>query len=230
MSSARLSASVVIAVRDGERYLGQALDSVLAQTAPPLDVVVVDDGSADGTVALASSYGRPVRVVSQRRAGQAGALNRGVAETTADVLAFLDHDDLWPPDSLERRLEPLAAGGDDAAVFGRVEQFLSPELDPDTVRVRFDAGPRRVDALGTMVIRRPAFSLVGPLDEGLASGAVIEWVSRALAAGIQALHIDDVVLRRRIHGGNWGLAMGARARAGLLEVVRVHHRRARGAP
>jgi glycosyltransferase involved in cell wall biosynthesis len=230
MSSGGFSATVVIAVRDGERYLGEALDSVLAQTAPHVEVVVVDDGSADGTATLASSYGAPVRVVAQEQAGQASAINRGVTEATADVVSFLDHDDVWPPNSLERRLERLAAGGTDCAVFGRVEQFLSPELDAQAVRVRFDPGPRRVDALCTMAIRRPAFSLVGPLDERLASGAVVDWVSRAVAAGVRVLRIDDVVLRRRIHGGNWGLAKGDRARAGLLEVVRVHHRRTRGAP
>lgn len=221
------SVSVVLAVRDGSRYLGEAIESVLSQTVSPSEFVVVDDGSVDDSAAIADSFGG-VSVLRGRPAGQAAAMNRGVAASESDALAFIDADDVWPATSLEARLGGLDDAGLDRAVFGRVEQFLSPEVDETEVRFRFEPGPRRVDVVGTMLIGRAAFTRVGLFDERLPSAAVVDWLARARAVGIERHRVDDVVLRRRLHERNWGRVAPGPARAGLLEAVRAHHRRAKG--
>jgi glycosyltransferase involved in cell wall biosynthesis len=98
--------SAIVAVRDGERYIKQALDSILGQSAPPGEVVVVDDGSTDATQIALESYAGRVRVMQQDPGGVATALNVGIAASTGGFLAFLDADDVWTPTSLEFRTSP----------------------------------------------------------------------------------------------------------------------------
>src|SRR6185503_21145269 len=106
-------------------------DSILEQSVPPDEVVVVDDGSVDGTPAVLSAYGDALRVIQQAASGQAAAINAAVAAATGTVLAFLDADDTWEPDAQRVRLERLHQPDAPDAVFGSIVQFVSPELGPD---------------------------------------------------------------------------------------------------
>src|SRR5581483_1891458 len=121
--------SVVIPVRDGERYLMAALDSVLVQDPRPDEMIVVDDGSTDDTAALLTERSAPVRSVRQEPRGQAAALNRGIEESTGDVIGFCDADDLWAPGKQARQLAVLRSDPECDGVFGLVQQFVSDELD-----------------------------------------------------------------------------------------------------
>ena len=218
--------SVVVAVRDGERYLAETLDSILGQSVPPGEVVVVDDGSSDPTQTVLEPYEDRVRVVVQEPEGVAAALNRGVAASTGEVLAFLDADDVWPSTSLECRVTRLAAPDRPEAVFGRIAQFVSPELDPAAARAfRFDPTPVHAPMFQTMVIRRRAFDRVGPLATDYVIGANIDWVSRARAAGVRTAQVEDVVALRRLHESNLGVTERRRQTEDLVRVVRAHRRR-----
>src|SRR5690606_2092587 len=100
--------SVIIPAFNAAPFLKWTLDSVRAQTHPATEIVVVDDGSTDGTVDLVCSFGDDrVRVISQINAGQAAARNRGIREATQPYLAFLDADDLWHPDKLRYQMRAL---------------------------------------------------------------------------------------------------------------------------
>jgi glycosyltransferase involved in cell wall biosynthesis len=218
--------SAIVAVRDGERYLAETLDSILGQSVPPGEVVVVDDGSTDATPDALAPYGERVRVVRQEPAGVAAALNRGIAISTGEVLAFLDADDLWPRASLEARLVRLARRDRPEAVFGRIAQFVSPELDPGaTDAFRFDPEPAHAPMFQAMLIRRCACERVGPLDTAYVLGANIDWISRARAAGLRTAQVDDVVALRRLHRSNLGITERKRQTADLIGVVRAHRRR-----
>jgi len=92
--------SVVIPAYNAERYIGETLESVLAQTYRDFEVVVVDDGSTDGTREIVRGYGEPVRLVEQPNSGPAAARNRGVREARGEFIAFIDADDLWLPEKL----------------------------------------------------------------------------------------------------------------------------------
>src|SRR5262249_42853631 len=81
-------------------YLKTAIDSALAQTLPPAEIVVVDDGSTDETTTTLARYGDRIRAIRQDNAGQAAARNRGVAEARSEWVAFLDSDDRWEPRAL----------------------------------------------------------------------------------------------------------------------------------
>src|SRR5262245_20179101 len=98
------SVSVVIPCYNAGRFLKETLESILAQTRPALEVIVVDDGSTDDSAAVAGAFGPPVRVLRQSNQGESVARNRGLDEARGDWVAFLDADDVWAPDKLERQL------------------------------------------------------------------------------------------------------------------------------
>jgi glycosyltransferase involved in cell wall biosynthesis len=117
----RPSISVVIPVHNGELYLAEAVDSALAQTHRPAEVVVVDDGSTDGTAEVAAGLGAAVRYVHQRNRGPGGAMNRGVALARGEYVAFLSADDVWEPEKLAGQMAALVADPSLDLVFGHVQ-------------------------------------------------------------------------------------------------------------
>src|SRR5436305_9045125 len=115
--------SVIMAVRDGERYIAEALESVFAQTRPPDEVIVVDDGSKDGTVGIARRF--PVRLVSRAADGVSAARNAGLEVARGDLIAFIDHDDRWLPRKVERQVAYLEARSDVGYVLCWLRAFIA---------------------------------------------------------------------------------------------------------
>jgi glycosyltransferase involved in cell wall biosynthesis len=103
-----MSISVVIPAYNASRYIAETLRSVLAQTLPPDEVLVIDDGSTDDTAAVAERFGPPVRVIRRANARQAASRNFGVQEARGEWVAFIDSDDLWAVDKLEKQMLELA--------------------------------------------------------------------------------------------------------------------------
>ncbi len=196
--------SVVIPVRNGARYLGEAIESVLAQTcSADIEVIVVDNGSTDGSRAVAESFGTPgpktVRVIDEPRRGAAHARNSGTMSARGEYLAFLDADDLWAPGKLARQIHELEARQDLEMVFTHGENFLSPELtETERREVRFATGVGPLILPSAMLARRESFLRAGPLPD-LREGEFIAWYGRALSQGIRSGVIPEALVRRRVH-------------------------------
>ena len=200
------SISVIIPARNAERYLSESIDSVRAQTYPVLEIIVVDNGSDDGTAALAQKMG--VTVVAEPLLGASCARNRGVSVAKGSYLAFLDADDVWAPEKLEWQMQ--AFNGDPAleAVFGLMEQFVSPDIPLEEAQ-RLHS-PREASAArlpSTMLIRRESFVRVGPYSAEWKRAEVLEWNVRAMEMGLRDRSIDRIIARRRLHSSNTGLTM-----------------------
>ena len=198
--SGKAGVSVVMAVHDEELHLPEAIESVLAQARPVEEIIVVDDGSTDGTARVASGFGPPVVVVRQAQAGLPGALNAGLGRARGGLIGFLDGDDAWTSRHLEALVPPLEADAGLDMVFGAVEQFYSPELEEEQrsrIANREGVAPGRVR--GAMVARASAFERVGPFDERWKVGEFVDWSARADEAGLRSLDVDEIVLRRRLH-------------------------------
>ncbi|MBK8083576.1 MAG: glycosyltransferase family 2 protein [Devosia sp.] len=213
--------SVVIAAHNAERYLGECLDSVLDQTMPPDQVIVVDDGSTDGTAALLRTYSQRVTVIRQPNGGQASALAAGLALATGSCLAFNDADDLWTPHKQERQLAAMAADPGVDVVFGQSEQFVSPELD-SAEQLRF--APRTAILTGEIaqaaLIRRHCLVRVGGIDPTLRGAGFADWLARLKAAGFRGAVLPEVVHRRRLHPDNYGRTHQEERDRHLLAVLR----------
>lgn len=215
--------TVIMAVHNRERYVGDAVDSILDQSVPADEVVIVDDGSTDATPDILARYGDALRVIRQPQSGQFAATNRAVQSANGALLAFLDSDDLFTPTSLEVRLDRLRSDEQLDAVFGSMEQFLSADVPANLHRrFRFDPEPARAWLFQTMLIRRDAFARVGPVAEDYKTSANIDWMARAMRAGLRTVDIDDVVARRRIHGTNISIIQSGQKQQDLLRVVRAH--------
>ena len=103
-----MSVSTVIPAYNAEAFIHKAIESVLNQTTPVDEIIVVDDGSRDRTRAVVESYGGRVRLISQQNQGPSPARNLGVRSATSDLIAFLDADDAWHPQKIEKQLAALA--------------------------------------------------------------------------------------------------------------------------
>jgi len=218
--------SVIMAVRDGAPYLSEAIASVTGQSTAPADLIVVDDGSTDGSAEIAALAAPSATVARLAPSGYAAAVNHGISLAATPYLAFLDADDLWTTKSLACRIQRLEADDAPDVVVGGSRNFLSPDLsETERSTVRIQTRSFQAEILPACLIRREAFERVGPLDEGLRTGSAIDWISRARAAGATFAHVEDLVLRRRIHRSNLGRTEQASRNAELLRIVRAHHDR-----
>jgi glycosyltransferase involved in cell wall biosynthesis len=211
---------VVIAVFNGERFIRDAIRSVLSQEHPALELIVVDDGSTDRTAAAIAEF-RDACYVHQVNAGQPAALNRGVGVATGELLAFNDADDLWTAGRLETQLSALNDGSFEA-VYGHVEQFLEPDAPPAIAAALTPERRVQPSRLHTaMLVRRAAFDRVGAFREDLRIGSVVDWAHRAQQAGLREQMLEEIVLRRRLHSQNIGLTQKQAASDAYLAVARA---------
>jgi glycosyltransferase involved in cell wall biosynthesis len=198
--------SVIIPVYNGERYLAAAIESAIAQTWKSIEIIVVDDGSADGSAGVAKRFAPSVRYDLQPHVGPGAARNRGVRLAQGQYLAFLDADDLWVKEKLEIQMSALAVSVPPDAVFGHVEQFLSPDLSAEqAARLEWQPGAMPARLPGTILIRRETFEEVGCFSTALRIGEFVEWYGRATELGVRDVILPTVVLKRRIHANNSGI-------------------------
>jgi len=209
--------SVIIPVFNCQRYLGEAIQSVVAQTQPPKEIIVVNDGSTDESAAVARSFPQ-VRLIEQENLGQAAARNHGVEEAVGTHLAFLDADDLWAVDKTALQMAKLNEDPSLDAVFGHAVEFRN-----DDPAVRSARGTRRdsqsIPAYlpSALLISRKAFDAVGGYSSEFEIGEALEWFARARDQRVRMATLDQIVLKRRIHGDN----LGIRKRTMQTEYARV---------
>ena len=195
--------SVVIPVRNGALHVREAIQSCLDQTTPVREIIVVDDGSQDATADIVAELGAPVVLLRQTWSGAAAAMNAGVAHAKGALLAFLDHDDIWRPEKLTVQMAEFAHRPDREAIFGGMQQFISPEVDAALrVRLRCPAEPQPGLAASVMLIHRMALERHGAFHGGRNAVGFMGWFMRAKADGLRFSIARDVVALRRLHAAN----------------------------
>jgi glycosyltransferase involved in cell wall biosynthesis len=212
--------SVVIPAWQAAATIAETLASIAAQTRPPDEVIVVDDGSTDETAQVARAAMPAARILRRANGGAAAALNTGLAAAGGDLLAVLDADDLWPPGKLAIQEALLAQAPALAGVGGLMECFACPSLPPASpLAARIATEPAPCLLLGALLLRRDAYATIGPQDETLRIGFSIDWMHRARLAGLAFLVLPEVVLRRRVRQGSLSSRAGG-ADAGYLAMAR----------
>ena len=200
--------SVVIPVFNGEGFLREAVQSVreavlvLDQKYSEVEIIIVDDGSTDGTETVARSLSETVRYLHQTNKGPAAARNRGIEHAQGSLIAFADADDLWPEAKLKLQLPYLIEDLGIEIVMGRIQQVrLSKTVDGQTQAEEF-AEPAFSVNLGSAVIRKPVFERVGLFDETMRYSEDVDWFMRAREGGVAITTIDAVTLFYRQHEEN----------------------------
>ncbi len=197
-----LHISTIIPVYNCERYLGNAIQSVLDQTIVPSEIIVVNDGSINNSATVARAFKQNVYCIHQSNQGAAVARNIGVRHATGDLLTFLDADDLWTPDKLYRQVTFLQEASQEA-IIGRVENFISPELNDHQKQILAKSAAQGANIhIGSLLIRRNAFMRVGWFDTRWRHGEFIEWWARAMNLNLAYKILPDMVMRRRLHADN----------------------------
>jgi glycosyltransferase involved in cell wall biosynthesis len=211
--------SAVIPVYNGENFVAEAIESVLAQTYSPFELIVVDDGSTDNTAVICQRYVSLIRYHYQANQGLAGARNQGVELARGEFLGFLDADDVWEADKLALQMSAFEADPKLEAVFGHIRQFYDGE-ENDAVKqtYRYSSEVMPGYHTNTMLIHREAFERVGPFADQWKVAVFIEWYARARELNLQTVMLADILARRRIHKNNMGIYDQSRAR---FEYVRA---------
>lgn len=224
--------SCIVPCFDGERYLAEAIESILAQTHRPIDPIVVDDGSTDGSPAVVRRFAGVVRSVRQPNSGPGAACNRGLDLARGELIAFLEQDDLWEPDKLARQVAALAADPEAGFCVAHARNFWAPERAAEAARHAGRPAMRPVPGyvIQTLLARREAFAEVGRFDETLPYTFAMDWFLRAEDLGVRGILLDDVLTHRRLHDANTSRRNRAASHDEFLHLVKATlDRRRRGA-
>jgi glycosyltransferase involved in cell wall biosynthesis len=200
--------SVIVPIHNGERFLGDALDSIAAQDYDAIEVIVVDDGSTDGGPALAAA--RDVTLLRQEQRGAGTARNAGVGVARGEIFAFLDQDDLWLPSKLRLQVEILTAHPESICIAQQA-YFLEPGATVPawfgkTELLTYDHAGW---APSCLAVRRSVFERVGRFDESLVHGSDVDWFARASHLSIPIEKPAETLVRRRIHKANDSASLAA---------------------
>jgi glycosyltransferase involved in cell wall biosynthesis len=214
--------SCIVPVFNGERFLAEALQSILDQTHQPVEVIVVDDGSTDDTPSVVAAFGDRVRYFHQNNAGPAAARNRGIEESRGEFIAFLDADDLWEKTKLERQLDRFSQIPELAYSVTLTQNFWEEEVMDEEARLVHHRRSRPVPGYVThaLMVRRDWVEKTGGFDASLNHGDAADWFQRAEAAGAVGELLQEVLVRRRLHAGNRSRTMAKRSRDEFLLLLK----------
>jgi glycosyltransferase involved in cell wall biosynthesis len=205
------SIAVIIPTYNSMKHFKETIESVLKQTLPPDEILVNDDGSTDGTPDFAESYGPPIRVFRRANQRQSASRNFAATQTQCEWLAFLDHDDLWKPDKLQRQMEELIRNpAADLCYCGRIS------FDEDNGSFRpgnvFAVPPARdirralyVNTTfmpGSVLIRRTTYLAFGGFNPSIKLVEDWDLWLRLIHAGVQFAACQEPLLSMRMHAGN----------------------------
>jgi glycosyltransferase involved in cell wall biosynthesis len=206
MKSDKPLISAMITVFNGEKYIAEALQSIMSQNYLNFQIIVVDDGSTDHTKTVIQNSGVEVSYFYQEHGGIARGKNLGISHAKGDYFAFLDADDFWLNEKTNKQINLLLDDPSLDLVFGNVKQFYSPDLTAEN-REKYLCPENSYPGIhsGTMLIRRESFFKVGLFDTKWHKGIFNDWYLRAAEAGLRTYTFDDIFMMRRIHENNHGI-------------------------
>ncbi|MES2390783.1 MAG: glycosyltransferase [Acidobacteriota bacterium] len=201
--------AVIIAVYNGAADIAECIHSVLAQTLPAAEILVIDDGSQDNSAAIASSI-PGVKVFSIPNAGVSEARNWGLRLATAEWVAFLDHDDVWMPDKLEKQMQLLAANPEASACATGTQAFRQTAAgrvilghnSPMPRNVDRELQFRNIFTPSTVVVRREFSLSVGGFDNTLRSAEDWDHWLALSHGGCKFIACPEPLVAYRMHATN----------------------------
>lgn len=194
--------SVIIPVYNGDRYLAQTIESVLAQTYSPIEIILVDDGSTDGSAEIAKSYSE-VDYIYQSNQGVSVARNNGIAAAKGEFIAFIDADDLWISDKLSVQIDLLVNNPHFAGNMVQYRNFLELGINPPNGLGKDFFDKIHIGYIpSTLVVRKTVFQKIGLFNFNYRYHEDFDWFVRVKDAGLSMPVIDKVLVNKRYHDIN----------------------------
>lgn len=193
-----ITLSVIIPTYNQALYIGAAIDSVLKQIPDYCEVIVVDDGSTDDTQEILNNYHDKIIILQQKNSGIGAARNAGINIAKGKYIGFLDSDDLWSDDHYQSLMDVFKSNPKASLVYGMTEEFIEASEDKNYLLRQSTAG----FLCGSIFVTKQFIEQVGLFRADLIMGEFIEWISRARALKLIEVGINQLVLKRRIHGKN----------------------------
>ena len=224
--------SVLVPCYNAGAYLAQALQSLLAQTYQDFEILVVDDGSTDDSAAVAKSF-FSVRYLYKSHSGISATRNLALKEARGELVAFLDADDLWLPEKLQKQVSYLDENPDCQLVYTLAKNFFSGDPEAMTQRQKQLLEANLDNYMASCCARRELFTRYGDFREDYAVGEDTYWVARLSAAGVSMRHcIQEPLYLRRIHESNISLSHEKVDRKTILslmaDAIRQHRKETKG--
>jgi glycosyltransferase involved in cell wall biosynthesis len=218
--------SVIIPTFNFGSYLREAVESVLRQTYPILELIIVDDGSTDDTESIAKSFASPVRYLKQENSGVSAARNFGVANASGDLIAFLDADDSWVPEKVEKQMARYASDPEIGLVHCGMREFDAVTGETTATNVEGEEGWVAADHLlfersvinasgSVIMVRRDVFNEVSGFDHRLKNGEDWEFCLR-VASRYKVGFVAEPLVNYRRHGINAHLNIREMERSTLI--------------
>lgn len=209
--------TVIIVVKNGEKYLETAIKSVLSQSVKPAEILLIDGQSSDRSVEIAKAYPE-INVLIQEKTGLANARNLGIQSAKSDLITFLDHDDYWPQDKLKIQFEEFSKSTDLKYCYGQVQLFLEEGAE---LRYGFEKEHFNKDWVGrtpgTLMARKSLFDEIGMFNPGYSIACDVDWFTRAADLKKETVFISEILLHKRVHHSN----LSADVKTNKAELFRV---------
>jgi len=219
--------SYIMPVYNGEQYIAEAIDSLLAQTLPPIQIIIIDDGSTDGTAEIVARYGDRITSIHQTNAGQSAARNHGVRLAKTPFVAFLDADDLAHPQKLQCQLQRFNERPNLQLCDGYIRNFWSPELTPNQRSNDLQYLKPYPGSIITWLARRELFDTVGEFKQEMSFGEDTDWYLRVKDSGATVETLPDVLASRRLHLNNITRRNPEKRNDALVELIKARRDRIR---
>lgn len=193
--------SVIIPVFNGENFIKEAVENVLSQKYPALEIIIINDGSTDGTEAIVKQLPIDVRYFTQDNSGPAAARNKGIRDASGEFITFLDADDLWPENNLNIMVDEMLRNPDMDVIRGYAQLM---EFNNENGCYEYTGNPKESfpHYIGAAIYRKSAFEKVGLFDHTLRFGEDADWFLRATEMKLNIKRLEETSLFVRRHGGN----------------------------
>jgi teichuronic acid biosynthesis glycosyltransferase TuaG len=212
---------VIIPVYNGAAFIAEAIASIQAQTFKNFEIMVVDDGSDDDTADIVVNLCKTdpnISIIKQEHLGVQSALNKAISETKSQYIAFLDADDIWHPQKLEKQLEYIKANNTEFC-FCLMQEFDDSSIVARISKHKARKKPMKGFHKSAFLADRKVFNKYGLFDESVGIGDFVEWYSRVIRTQRSVGMVEEVLAYRRIHNTNTMLKANKNS---LLHILKKH--------
>lgn len=212
--------SVIVPVYNGERFLKFAIESILIQQYNPIEIIIVDDGSTDGTAKIVKAF-KNIHYIYQDNKGPSVARNTGIAKSKGAFIAFLDSDDVWFPEKLSTQVSYLNKNPDTGFVFAHRQMIVEKDIaKPPWYKEHLFDNDCPVLGASAMLARSSVFKQLGGYNPDFRFGENAEWLTRAKDEGIKMAVLPETLLGLRVHEKNQTYHLNE-MRSNILKALKI---------